>query len=129
MVNKFVDTNIFVEVFVRFGKKSDRCKVLLKEAKNLQTSSLVFSEIEWVLRSVYELDKGVVVKCLKTVISSNIEIDNKMILIKAIEFYESHPVDWTDCLNMFLMSDDDVREVYSYDKGLSKFDWIQRLEP
>ncbi|KKU03049.1 MAG: hypothetical protein UX99_C0013G0007 [Candidatus Amesbacteria bacterium GW2011_GWB1_47_26] len=129
MVNKFVDTNIFIEVFVRFGNKSDRCKALLKEAKNLQTSSFVFSEIEWVLRSAYELDKRVVVKCLKTVISSNIEIDNKMILVKAIEFYESHTVDWTDCLNIFLIKDDNVREIYSYDKGLSKFNWVKRLEP
>lgn len=129
MINKFVDTNIFLEIFVRFGRKSDRCKDLLKEAKRLQTSSLVFSEIEWVLRSVYELDKEVVVKCLKTVLSSAIEIDNKMILVKAIEFYASHTVDWTDCLNVFLISKDAIREVYSYDKGLNKFDWIDRLEP
>ena len=125
----FVDTNIFIEIFTRFGKKSDSCKTLLDTGSNLVTTSLVVSEVEWVLRSFYELPKKNVVRCLEKILMLDIEIDNKKILMQTLAFYEEHMVDWTDCLNMFLMKEDEIYEIYSYDKGLSKFDWIKRIEP
>ena len=93
------------------------------------TTSLVVSEVEWVLRSFYELPKKNVVRCLEKILMLDIEIDNKKILMQTLAFYEEHMVDWTDCLNMFLMKEDEIYEIYSYDKGLSKFDWIKRIEP
>lgn len=125
----FVDTNIFIEVFTRLGKKSDACKHLLETAKNLVTSSLVFSEVEWVLRSFYELPKRDVVRCLEKILTLNIEIDNKKTLLSAVQFYKENFVDWTDCFNIFLMKNEGVQTMYSYDKGVQKFDWIKRLEP
>ncbi len=125
----FVDTNIFIEIFTRFGKKSDSCKTLLDTGNNLVTTSLVVSEVEWVLRSFYELPKKDVVRCLGKILMLDIDIDHKKILLQVLAFYEEHIVDWTDCLNMFLMKDQDVSDVYSYDKGLNKFGWIKRLEP
>ena len=125
----FVDTNNYIEIFTRFGKKSDSCKTLLDTGSNLVTTSLVVSEVEWVLRSFYELPKKNVVRCLEKILMLDIEIDNKKILMQTLAFYEEHMVDWTDCLNMFLMKEDEIYEIYSYDKGLSKFDWIKRIEP
>lgn len=125
----FVDTNIFVEVFTRFGKKSDSCKRLLKTKENLLTSSLIFSEVEWVLRSFYELPKKDVVRCLEKILTLNIDIDNKKILMFALQFYKDNSVDWTDCLSMSSLKNEGVSTVYSYDKGLRKFDWVKRLEP
>jgi len=129
MIGKFVDTNIFVEVFARKGNKSDKCKQLLQSEKNLATSSLVISEIEWVLRYAYKQDKNEIVRYLKKILSTEMEIDNKKLLINALNFYENSNVDWTDCLNMFLVKKAKINQVYSYDKGLNKFDWIKRLEP
>ena len=57
------------------------------------------------------------------------EIDEKKLLINAVNFYEKNNVDWTDCLNMFLVKKAKINQVYSYDKGLNKFDWISRIEP
>ena len=37
-------------------------------------------------------------------------------------------VEFPFILNMFLMKNQDVSDVYSYDKGLNKFDWVKRLE-
>lgn len=129
MEKYFVDTNIFVEVFTRFGKKSDSCKHFLKTKENLTTSSLVFSEVEWVLRSFYELPKKDVVRCLERILTLNIDIDNKKILMFALQFYKGNSVDWTDCFSMSLLKGEGVSTVYSYDKGLRKFDWISRQEP
>lgn len=125
----FVDTNVFIEIFTRFGKKSDACKILLDTGNNLVTTSLVVSEVEWVLRSFYELSKKDVVRCLEKILTLDVDIDYKKTLMQALAFYEGNTVDWTDCFNMFLMKDQDVSDVYSYDKGFNKFDWIKRLEP
>lgn len=129
MGRKFVDTNIFIEIFSRVGKKSDKSKELIQSSENLFTNMLVVSEVEWVLRSFYEMNKNVVVKCVKNILTSKVEIENKKLLLSALNFYENNNVDWTDCLNMFLAKGEEINEVYSYDKGLNKFNWITRLEP
>jgi len=129
MHSNFVDTNIFIEVFARKGEKSDRSRKLLESGSSLTTSSLVFSEVEWVLRAGYEEKKELVVRCLKKILTLDIEIDNKKLLMNALNFYEANTVDWTDCLNMFFVKENNISKVYSYDKGLHKFDWIKRLEP
>lgn len=125
----FVDTNIFVEMFVRSGKKSERSNRLLKKEDDLCTNSLVISEIEWVLRAGYGVKKEDIVRSIKKILTSGMEIDDKKLLINALNFYEAKNVDWIDCLNMFLLKEEKISDVYSYDKGLNKFDWIRRLEP
>lgn len=129
MDSKFVDTNIFIEVFTRLGKKSDDSKKVIQSEPNLCTNLLVVSEVVWVLDSIYEMKRNLVVSCLKKLLSSDIEIEKKKTLINAVSFYENNNVDWTDCLNMFLLKSEDISTVYSYDKGLNRFNWIKRLEP
>jgi len=129
MKRKFLDTNIFIEVFARNGDKSEKCKKLLKQESILCSSSLVISELEWVLRYAYRMDRRAISIYIKQVLLSDIEVDNKKVLINTLNLYESHNVDWTDCLNMFLIKDQKISEVYSYDKGLKVYGWITRLEP
>jgi len=126
---RFVDTNIFIEVFARKGIKSDRSKNLLKGTKGLLTTSLVLSEIESVLRSAYLLERKEISKYLRTVLTSDILIENKKTLVNVLDFYKNNSVDWSDCLNMFQIKDKDINKVYSYDVGLNKFSWVKRLEP
>lgn len=127
---KFVDTNIFIEVFVRdSGSKSNLSNTLLSDSTGLMTTDIVISEIEWVMRSGYKEDRKTISVCLRKILSSDIYIDNKKVLINTLNFYENHKVDWTDCLNMFLIKDQGITDVYSYDKGLKIYDWITRLEP
>lgn len=126
---KFVDTNIFLEIFTRFGKKSNSSKKLIQSNTPLYSNLLVFSEVVWVLDSFYKMDKKLIVGCLKKILSSKIKLDEKKLLINAVNYYEANKVDWTDCLNMFLIKDKEISQVFSYDKGLNKFNWIKRLEP
>lgn len=126
---KFVNTNIFLEIFTRLGNKSNLSKKLIQSNTSLCSNLLVFSEVVWVLDSFYEMDKKLIVGCLKKILTSKVKIDEKKLLINAVNFYEANKVDWTDCLNMFLIKDKEISNVYSYDKGLNKFNWIKRLEP
>ena len=129
MKKSFIDTNIFVEIFVRKGPKSDKSFDLLDRDDNLCTTSLVVSEMEWVMRAGYGIEKQNIIKAIKKILTSNIEIDNKKLLLDVLHYFELKNVDWTDCLNMFLMKKEGITDVYSYDRGLNKFDWIKRLEP
>lgn len=125
----FVDTNIFIESFVRKGTKSDKSNNLLKKEVGLYTNSLVISEIEWVMRAGYKIEKQDIVRSISKILVSDIGIDNKKLLINVLNYYESNNVDWTDCLNMFLLKDKGISTVYSYDNGLNKFNWIKCLVP
>jgi len=129
MGSKFVDTNIFLEIFTRFGNKSNLSKKLIQSNLSLCSNLLVFSEVVWVLDSFYKMDKNLIVGCLRKILTSKVKIDEKKLLVNAVNFYEVNKVDWTDCLNMFLIKDKKISNVYSYDKGLNKFDWVKRLVP
>ena len=130
MKPKFVDTNIFLEVLARKGERSDRCLEFLEKGEKLWTSSFVISEIEWVLRSGYELKKEEIVAYLKRIFSlSGLRIESRRGLFLVLEIYERTNVDWVDCVNALLMKKKGLKEVFSYDKHYDKFDWVVRREP
>ena len=130
MKKTFVDTNIFIEVFSRIGDKSNRCKKLLQEKEGeLTTSCLVLAEVEWVLRSGYEESKEKVIRCLKKILTSSIEIDDKGVLLNAFNLYQKTNLDWTDCINACFIKKGNYKGIYSYDKDFDKVNFIKRIEP
>lgn len=130
MKTKFIDTNIFLEVLVRKGERSDKCLAMLESEKNLWTSSFVIAEIEWVLRSGYELKREEILFYLKRIFSlSALKIENRKILLSVLDIYENTNIDWVDCINAFLAKKKGIKEVFSYDKHYDKFDWVIRKEP
>lgn len=130
MTAKFVDTNIFIEILMRKGVKSDKSLALLEKSTSLWTTDLVIAEIEWVLRDWFELPKSQIANFLKRILSyQNIDIACKKVLLEAISLYESQNADFTDCANAVVVLDAGGKEVYSYDKHFSKFPGIKRLEP
>ena len=56
---------------------NQKSKKLIRSINNLYTNLLVISEVVWVLDSVYELDRGTVTKCIKSILSTKIVIENK----------------------------------------------------
>ena len=129
MSTKFIDTNILLEAYFRKGEKSDKCLRLLKSDENLYASWLVIGEFEWVLRSVYELERAEIVKLISSVINlSCLEIPDKKLVAQALKLFESH-LDWTDCLNAVLSRNLEIDEVYSYDHDFDKIEFLKRREP
>lgn len=126
----FVDTNIFIEIFVRKGEKSLACARLLKEAPDLWTTGLVVAETEWILRSGYKEPKEKVISCLKQILGSeNIKIEDRKIYSEAVGLYESLNIDFTDCINAVFIQKSESPEIYSFDKHFDKYSGIKRLEP
>ncbi len=130
MASKFVDTNIFIEILMRKGVKSDRALKLLESDNLLWTTTLAFAEVEWVLRDWFELPKDDVVGHLKRILSyKNLEITEKKRLIEAVTLYETKNIDWTDCFNLVMVKEEKQSEIYSFDKHFDQFSEIKRLEP
>jgi len=130
MTRAFVDTNIFLEVFARKGEKSDRCLSFLESQKGLWTTSMVFSEVEWVLRSAYNLPKPAIIQCLRFMLSKkSISILHRNDLVEAVQLYESFSMDFTDCIHALECKRNHASKIYSYDHHFDRFSWVKRIEP
>lgn len=125
----FVDTNIFIEEACRDGVRSDKCHEMLK-TKVLWTTGLVLSEVEWVMRSIYETRKEVICNYLGVILeSTNIKIPGKRIYKEALELFRDMNVDWVDCVNYLKAKKKGIKVAISYDKHFNKFEGIERKEP
>jgi predicted nucleic acid-binding protein len=100
----FLDTNIFIRVFVREDARSfEECTTLLNGIRNgkvnAATSTLVLAEIAWVLGSFYKYPKERVIEAIDSILSmKNLAIqdgyDNRIALI----LFEKHSVKFVDTL-------------------------------
>lgn len=127
---KFVDTNIFLEALVRTGSKSDQCLKLLED-KNAQlwTTEIVIVEVEWVLRSAYQIPKPKIIDSLKRILNlENLQIENQTEIAQAIGTFEEINVEFTDCLNFVKMIEKGVEEAYSFDRDFEKFQPVKRIK-
>ena len=130
MAPKFVDTNIFIEILMRNGPKSDRALKLLESGNPLWTTILAIAEIEWVLRDWFALPKEQVVDYLKRILSyQSVEIAERRRLVAAVALYEKEHIDWTDCYSLVIISEKKQSDLYSFDKDFDKIPGINRLEP
>ncbi len=130
MKPRFVDTNIFVSVIARKDAISDKCKKLLRSNEPLWATHLVILEIEWVLRSVYELSKPDIVDKLRRILKIKfLEISNRKLIIAAVDLFEQTNIDLTDCFNILLAKKEGVTQFYTFDHDFDKFPGIKRLEP
>lgn len=125
----FVDTNVFIEEVCRKGARSDKCHELLSN-KALWTTGLVLSEVEWVMRSIYEKEKELICNYLGVILeSTNIKIPGKRIYMEALELFRGMNVDWVDCVNYLKAKKKGIRVAISYDKHFNRFEGIERKEP
>ena len=130
MKKTFIDTNIFLEIFVRKGEKSESCLSKIASEKGLWTNTIVLLEIEWVLRSAYNLPRAAITQCLRFILSKkNIALPHRNDFFGVVSFYESSSIDLADCMNAFECKRSQCKRVYSFDRHYSHFPWLKRLEP
>lgn len=130
MKSRFVDTNIFLEVFARTGKKSTACVKYLEEETGLWTNYLVMSEIEWTLRSFYNQPREEIADKLHSILKlDNLRVASKVILIEAVEIYRETSMDWVDVVCALEIRESGNLEIISYDKHFDKLGFLRRREP
>lgn len=131
----FIDTNIFIRLLVKDDlKKFKDCLKLLELVKGRKidavTSSLVKSEIEWVLRSFYKISKQDIVKHIEYIENLGGLISLNMIWDRrAIVLYKEFPVKFIDAQ---IASIPELRKrewiIVSYDRDFDKLA-VNRAEP
>lgn len=94
----FLDTNSLLRFFTNDDpKKAQKVKTLLKEEKEIFIPEVVFPELQYVLTKSYKAKRCKIIKVFKFLISqSNIKVSQT--IKKAVELFETSPLDIADCL-------------------------------
>ena len=122
----FVDTNYFLRFLIEDNEEQLQTaeKLFMDGAKgnlSLTTSTAVIFEIYWVLRTFYQKSKTEIVEILRKVLKMNfIKIDERNILIQAVNFYNGNNLSLEDCYNLFWAREHDIEIFTTFDSKLAK---------
>lgn len=131
----FIDTNIFLRVLIKESEEIfEECEKFLNLIHQNKieafTSTIILSEIDWVLESFYKFPKEKVIEGLSSILKlKNLKIIDKFDLLLAIEIYERYPVKFIDTLiasNPKIFKKEVI--VVSYDKDFDKIG-VKRMTP
>lgn len=127
----FLDTNILVRHFTGDPpQQARRATALLASATELHLTDVVAAETVYVLESFYEVPPADVAPLLRSVVSfPAITVDDKARLLRALEIYELHTIDFTDCYLAACAEIDGQGLVASFDRDIDKIQTVTRLEP
>ncbi len=132
---KFVDTNIFIRYLTNdIPEKADRCEEIFRKAvnreENLYTTDMVIAEIVWVLESYYELPKREIQEKVGKILNTpNLIGPNRDLILTALTLYTEINIDFIDAYNGLILRNEDIIDVYSYDKHYDRISWLNRIEP
>lgn len=137
MKPKFVDTNIFIRFLTADDKiKAQKCFELFQRAEKKQviltTTESVLSEVVYILssKSLYHLSPKRIRDLLLPIVNlSGLKIPFKKVFIGALEIYAKEKIDFEDALSLAYMKQEQIKEIYSYDKDFNKFSFVKRREP
>ena len=136
MKTTFVDTNVFIRYLTNDDpEKADRVEALLSRAARgeikLITTEVVLAEVVWVLESSYEMKNHEIAPMIKAILDTpGIEVINGGIVGRALDYYQSHHIDFIDGYIAAVMEKRRITDIYSFDKKhLGRMKAIFRREP
>jgi len=131
----FIDTNIFLRVLLKDNEGFFKeCSKVLNLIRNDEiqafTSTLVLSEMEWVLRGFYKFEKQKVIEGLEGIIKlKNLKVIDKFNFQLALDIFRKNNVKFIDTLlasNLKIFKKEVT--IISYDKDFDKIG-VKRIEP
>jgi len=132
----FVDTNVFIRYLTNDDReKADRVEKLLSSAAKgevrLITTEVVIAEVVWVLESSYDMKSHEIASMIKCILDTpGIDVINGGIVGRALEFYQSHHIDFVDGYIAAVMKKRKITDIYSFDKKhMGRIKAISRREP
>jgi predicted nucleic-acid-binding protein len=130
----FIDTNIFLRVFIKENEiMHTDCIALIhaieKNKIRAYTSSIVLMEIHYVMKSVYHVKKEVIAQALQSILNiSNLDIIDDVDMSVALSLYNAHMIKFTDCLISASKLLQNKGKIISYDQDFDALH-VQRVEP
>lgn len=129
----FLDTNFLLRYFLKDNQEQfEVCKDLILQIEEgefkVYTSSIVFLEINYVLKSVYRLPFSDIIDILDSIFSlRRITIIDKTNIKMALQFYKKYKIKFSDCLIASQMPKNTI--LVSFDEELSKIKDIVVKKP
>jgi predicted nucleic acid-binding protein len=102
----------------------------LAGAEDLLLPDLVLAEVAYVLESYYEVARQQVAEALRSVLGfPAIRVVDTALLLRAVEVYEVHALDFADAYLVALAERTGVGVVASFDRGIDRVGTVRREEP
>jgi predicted nucleic acid-binding protein len=135
---RLVDANIFLRYLTRDDEgKAEGCRRLfLRLASGEEaalTTELIVHEALYVLtsRAHYGLNHAEAAARMRPLLSvRRLRLDNKRRCLRALDIYAAHAnLDFPDAVNVALMEELGISEIYSYDTDFDQIQGVSRIEP
>ncbi len=127
----FVDTNVLIRHLT--GDPPDlatRATAYLAAADELLLPDLIVAETVYVLESFYEVPIDEVARLVRSVIAfPAIRTIDAPLLLRALEVYETHRLDFADAYLVASAESAGVDEIASSDRTIDRIPTVNRIEP
>ena len=130
-MNAFVDTNVLIRHLTGDppGQAAQATR-LLSQAGQLLLPDLIVAEVVYVLEAFYEVPRTRVAELVRAVIAfPAIEVADEPALLRAVEVYEVHRLDFADAYLVAEAEISGVNAVASFDKAIERVPTVRRVEP
>jgi len=130
-VSAFVDTNMLIRHLTGDppGQAAQATR-LLSQAGQLLLPDLIVAEVVCVLESFYEVPRTRVAELVRAIIAfPAIEVADEPALLRAVEVYEVHRLDFADAYLVAEAEISGVNAVASFDKAIERVPTVRRFEP
>ena len=130
-MSAFVDTNVLIRHLTGDppGQAAQATR-LLSQAGQLLLPDLIVAEVVYVLESFYEVPRTRVAELVRAVIAfPAIEVADEPALLRAVEVYEVHRLDFADAYLVAQAEISGVNAVASFDKAIERVPTVRRVEP
>ena len=130
-MSAFVDTNVLIRHLTGDppGQAAQATR-LLSQAGQLLLPDLIVAEVVYMLESFYEVPRTRVAELVRAIIAfPAIEVADEPALLRAVEVYEVHRLDFADAYLVAEAEISGVNAVASFDKAIERVPTVRRVEP
>ena len=102
----------------------------LQTADELLLADLIAAEVAYVLESFYEAPRAQVAESLRAILAfPAIRVIDRELLLRAVEVYERHRLDFADAYLVATAEQSGVGEIVSFDRDIDRVGTVHRVEP
>jgi predicted nucleic-acid-binding protein len=129
-----LDTNVLVRwILDDDEKQAARVQILFEEARASQAVLFVpitvMLELEWVLRSRYQLDKATVLGAFNALLEAQeLEFQDEAALERALSLYRQSTADFADCLHAGQCGSAGRAPMMTFDETAARLPTVQLLK-
>lgn len=127
----FLDTNVLIRHLTGDPPRlAARATTFLGGADELLLADLIVAETVYVLEWYYEVHRNQIAELMRAVIAfSAITVDDEDLLLRAIEVYEVHRLDFADAYLVASAEQTGINAVASFDRSIDRVATVHRIEP